>query len=464
MIDSKQITRKRPITIRIGAAVAALAFVAAACGGDSDDAATAVGAEAPAATTVAPTQGGQGAAGGEEARQDLGSGGIAEPVRAPITTGRDIIFTATVTVEVDDVGSAGAEASRIMETFDGFLFGQQSAGGNEPTSVLVFKVPPERFQDALAALGGIGEIRTQTVTADDVTDRIVDLESRIATSVTSVERLRTLLEEADAIKTITELENQLLARETALEQLRGSLRTLQNQVGLATITLTITQSAARPGIDVQPTAYVGFEDSGASCPGDAGIDVIEGETVTYCIEITNVGDTALVDIDVRDVVLGIELTDFTVVFGDLNAQLEPGQSIVMATPLTLERTLRSQTRVTATPITADGTPIEGRSASNVSTLALVASDPGGIPGFTEGLERSWEVLINFVKVLILLAGLALPFVWVLVLGWFYMRWRRQRLAKKQEALKAMPAPRVPVAPGGEEITEPEDDWDLEDDV
>lgn len=471
MINSKQMTKQRPIGMRIGAAVAALAFIAAACAsdGDSDDT---IALEAPAATTAAPATGGQDAAGGQadnsvggETNRDLGSGGVAEPVRAPITTGRDIIFTATITVEVDDVASASAEASRIVETFDGFLFGQQSAGGTEPTSVLVFKVPPERFQEALAALGGVGEIRTQSVTADDVTDRIVDLESRIATSVASVERLRTLLEEADAIKTITELENQLLARETSLEQLRGSLRTLQNQVGLATITVTITQSAARPGLSVQPTSYLGFDDNGASCPGEAGIEVLEGETLTYCIEITNVGDTNLVDIELRDAVLGLELDDFSLVFGDLSASLEPGQSIVLATPLTLERTLRSQTRVSATPVTADGVTIEGRTASNVSTIALIANDPGGIPGFSEGLERSWEVLINFFKVLILAAGLALPFVWVLILGWFYIRWRRDRLAKKQASIAAMPAPRVPVAPGGEEITESDEEgWELEDDI
>lgn len=477
MINSKQITKQRPIGIRIGAAVAALAFIAAACAGDSDSEDT-IALEAPADTTAAPAVGGQDVAGGQdaaggqadnsaggEANRDLGSGGVAEPVRAPVTTGRDIIFTATITVEVDDVASASAEASRIVETFDGFLFGQQSAGGTEPTSVLVFKVPPERFQDALAALGGVGEIRTQSVTADDVTDRIVDLESRIATSVASVERLRTLLEEADAIKTITELENQLLARETSLEQLRGSLRTLQNQVGLATITVTITQSAARPGLSVQPTSYLGFDDSGASCPGESGIEVLEGETVTYCIEITNVGDTNLVNIELRDAVLTLELDDFSLVFGDLNASLEPGQSVVLATPLTLERTLRSQTRVSATPVTADGMTIEGRTASNVSTIALIASDPGGIPGFSEGLERSWEVLVNFFKVLILAAGLALPFIWVLILGWFYMRWRNRRLAAKKAAITAMPAPRVPVTPSGKAAIESDDEgWDLEDDV
>ena len=100
-------------------------------------------------------------------------------------------------------------------------------------------------------------------------------------------------------------------------------------------------------------------------------------------------------------------------------------------------------------------------------MTLVASDPGGIPGFTEGLERSWEVLINLVKVLILAAGLFLPFAWVLVLGWFYMRWRNRRLEAKKAAIAAIPAPRVPVTPGGEEVKESdsdEDGWDLEDDI
>lgn len=170
---------------------------------------------------------------------------------------------------------------------------------------------------------------------------------------------------------------------------------------------------------------------------------------TLCLEIRNVGDTALKEVDVTDVVLGLELEDFGLIFGDLTAQLEPGQSVVLATALQIERTLRSQTRVTATPVNEDGSIIEGRTAANTSTMTLVAEDPGGIPGFSDGLERSWELLINVVKVLILAAGLALPFLWVIGLGWLYMRWRRRRLDEKRAALEAArPDARVPVTPWG----------------
>lgn len=474
MNKSKQITSKQKTIWRIAALAVAGALVVAACGDSGSADATADLTEAPAAaTTFAPVPGGDDQGGADEAEAPgLGSGGVGQPAQAPIETGRDIIFTATMTVSVDDVAGASTEAVRIVESFRGFIFGQQSVSDPEPATVLVFKVPPEQFQDVLAALGDVGEIRNQNVSADDVTDRIVDLASRISTAEASVERLRTLLEQADAIKTITELETQLLARETSLEQLRGSLRTLENQVASATITVTITQAVARPAINVQPTAYLGFDDAGTSCPGDAGIRVVEGETVTFCLEIFNVGDTALTEIELKDAVIGKELGDFVVVFGDMSSPLEPGQSIVLATSLELERTLRTQTRVTATPLNEDGTVIEGRTVANTSTITLAAQDPGGIPGFSEGLERSWEVLINLVKVLILAAGIALPFIWLIGIAWLYVRWRRSRHAERAAAreragamARASRETAVPVTPGGETVEESDDDaWDLEDDV
>ena len=461
VINSKQITGNG-ITTRILALVAALALGLAACGSSSDNASDATNAAAEFATTIAAaatttaapaTGGGQGSRGDAEPDADLGAGGVGNQAQTPIDTGRDIIFTAEVTVSVDDVTKASAQAMEIIGSFRGVLFGQRAVSEPEPTNVLVFKVPPNRFQDALAALGAVGEIRNQTVSADDVTEAIVDLESRITTAEASVDRLRQLLEGAQNVKSITELEGQLLARETALEQMRGQLRTMENQVSLATITVTITQSVARPAIDVQPSAYLGFDDEGTSCPGDPNITVVEDETITFCLEIFNTGDTDLDDIDVRDAVIGKELTDFIVVFGDLDVPLEPGQSVVLATSLDVERTLRSQTRVTATPLNEDGTLLEGRSVANTSTATLVAEDPGGVPGFSEGLSESWKVLVNIIKLIILTIGAIIPFIWAIPLLWLLWRWRRDRLEKRAEARRQgrerarreMPPPPVPPA-------------------
>jgi len=135
-----------------------------------------------------------------------------------VDTGRDIIFVATVGVEVEDVVVAGQEASTAIAGLGGVLFGQVTTSEGVPRSTLTFKVPPAQFQTALSRLGDIGFLRDQVITADDVTERVVDLESQIITSQLSVDRLRGFLENATTLTEIADLEQQLLVRETSLEQ------------------------------------------------------------------------------------------------------------------------------------------------------------------------------------------------------------------------------------------------------
>ena len=354
----------------------------------------------------------------------MGTGGIT-PAVLQTDLGRNIIFTADLTVAVTDVAGAGEEATRLVQGLGGFLFGQRTVGSPEPTSILTFKVQPEDFQEALSRLGSIGEIRTQNVSADDVTERIVDLESRINTATVSVDRLRGLLEQATDIKTIVALENELLARETLLETLRGQLRTVQDQVALATIILTLTEAASRPAIELNVTAYP-VHDDGLSCPGSSELRVEQGTEATVCFEVTNVGDTWLKGFELRDPVLDLKIGDLIVVFGDPTTAMEPGESIILAADVVPERSLRSQTTVTAQPVNEEGEPVPGRPAANTVTIFIDAVDPGGIPSFTDGLQASWDLLVRLGQVLILFAGTLIPFFWVLLVLWFLWRMRRNR--------------------------------------
>lgn len=411
--------------------VVLLALVAAACSSSSDltDANAATADEsALVATTSRPAAGDAAPSGTDGTAEKMGDGGIVPTALQTATIGRDIIFTAEMTVAVDDVAAAGREATRVIEGLGGFLFGQQTTGAPEARSTLTFKIRPDDFQEALLRLGSIGEIRDQSITADDVTERIVDLASRITTTQASVTRLRGFLEEASDIKTVSELETQLLQRETDLETMRAQLRTIQNRVDLATIVVILTETSSRPAMEVVVTAYPGT-DGGASCPGDAGVTVDEGQPVTVCWEITNTGDTALADFTISDNVLGIGVEDLVVVFGDPTAVLETGQSIVLAHELVLERDLRTQTRISAVPVNEDGTRLEGRSISRIQGARLSAVDPGGLPGFGDGLATSWSALRDLGGVLVLAAGSILPFLWLPILAWLYVAWRRKRRAE-----------------------------------
>ncbi len=411
----------------------ALLLVLAACSGGSDDAGVdRISADMVSGVAVeAPeTESGFDEAAAED--RTLIQDGAEPAVNAEIVAAqvrqaaRQIIFTAQLTVAVTDVAETEPEATRIVEGLGGFLFGQQSVGLPEPSSVLIYKVDPARFHEALDALGELGEVRSQNVAADDVTDRIVDLESRISTSETSVVRLRQLLAEAESIDVIASIESQLLQRETELETMRAQLRALEEQVALATITVTLTEALSRPQVDLAVTAYPGHGDAGESCPGDPTVSVEEGDPATVCFEITNVGDMPLAEFEVRDTVLDLETGDMIVVFGDPESTLEPGQFLILAAEITPERTLRTQTRVTAAPVNADGETLDARRVSSTNSVFVEAIDPGGLPGFGDGLSTSVEFVQQLGGVAVLLAGIVIPLLWLPLLAWLVIRWRRNR--------------------------------------
>ncbi len=436
---SKKRRSRRPLTLTALALVIALIFAACSFGDTTDFDESAPGLQS-GQTSGEFADSGDGDAGIESSdvpgsrdgdfqqADDLGNGGV-EPVVFQLSDlGRDIIFTAELTIAVNDVAAAGDEATRHIQSLGGFIFGQRTTGAPEPRTILTFKVQPEDFHTALDRLGTIGELRSQNVTADDVTERVVDLESRIETAAASVERLRGLLAEAMDIKAIVELESELLTRETELETLRGSLRTLQGQVALATIVLTLTEAAANPALDVAITAYPAHHDDGASCPGDEGLTVDQGTDTTVCFELVNVGDTWLTDFELRDPVLDVEIDDLIIVFGDPSQAIEPGETIVLAAEILPSRDLRARTTVTAIPVSEDGSVLPGRPASTTVTAFIGAADPGGIPTFSEGLQASWDLLVSLGELFVLIIGAFVPFIWVPVMLWALLRlWRRRSI-------------------------------------
>ncbi|MGF1597973.1 MAG: DUF4349 domain-containing protein [Acidimicrobiales bacterium] len=409
-------------------------------------------AEAPSVDDEAATdRSGDDQAAPEGQADPLGAGG-ATVTPAAADLGRQLIFTADVHVEVDDVAGAGAEATSIVEGMGGFLFGQNTTGGAEPSSQLTFKVLPADFNRVLDALGAVGELRNQTVTTDDVTERIVDLGSRIQVAELGVERLRTALRETATLADYAEVERLLLDRETELELMRGQLRTLQDRVDLATITLLLTQDRVENALGLTISVYEGHDD-GVSCPGQDGLTVEAGSPVTVCFDVVNTGDQTLTAIELTDTVLEIDGdTELIEVFGSLD-ELGPGQSALVAHQVEPERSLRLRTRVVAIP--TDGVSPEP-TAPSVSTQVgfdLRTFQPDRNPGFGDGfsvavaiLEGLWVTLLVAVGFLVPLLGLV-PF--VVLAWWARRRWRANRPASTPPAAVSGPyGGPTPPPPGG----------------
>ncbi len=244
---------------RWAALAGAFALLLAACSGGGsggDDAGGAASARGGAEYDTAESSGDDAGGGGEVAAAAEDA-----PPAVDLTVaaeGRQVISTATIHLRVEDLDDAVTTASDLAIGFGGLVFAEETDLRDQARTQLTLKVPPEHFRDLLTGLADLGEVDTQTVSTDDVTEQVVDLDSRIRTSEASVLRLRALLDQATTVRDITQVERELLDRETNLETLRGERRTIERQIDLATVTVTLRaqRSIPPPPPDEGQTGFV----------------------------------------------------------------------------------------------------------------------------------------------------------------------------------------------------------------
>lgn len=185
-------------------------------------------------------------------------GNVVQPVvgkAQPLVVPRSLIRTAEVQVRVRDVKKAAADAQQVVEAAGGEISDESlDLQATHPTASLQLRVPPTRLGATLTRLSQLGDEQSRRLGTDDVTDQVVDLDSRIATQRTSVARVRALLDRASSLADVVRIEAELSRREADLESLQQRVRALSGQVAMSKITLQLTSQAAKP----KPAPAVGF--------------------------------------------------------------------------------------------------------------------------------------------------------------------------------------------------------------
>ncbi|MEV4456012.1 DUF4349 domain-containing protein [Microbispora sp. NPDC049633] len=238
--------------IRYGAAaLAAVAFLLTGCGGAEDlsSSGAADSGGAPAAPAAdAPTTGTTGQSAERQAAD--GEGGGQEKARID-PADRAVIYQAELTVEAKDVTAAADGAKSIVTGAGGYVAEERSDSySSGQRAVIAFKVPPARYADVLAQLGrDLGKRRSMRQNAQDVTEEVADVASRVKSAEAALGQFRTLLSKANKIGEILEIEREITNREAELESLQARQKALAAQTGMATVTLTLVlppKASARP--------------------------------------------------------------------------------------------------------------------------------------------------------------------------------------------------------------------------
>lgn len=242
--------RPAPTLFRTAAALAgaclAAAVALAGCSGSPGESASAGagGQAAPAAAEqperdTAPQPRDNGAA---------KSGTGSSPARAAITA-RSIVRSAELVVRTKNVQASADRAAGLVQGGDGYVSSQQTNGdtagsGDHLGSVsLVLRVPVDDFDRVVRQLRALGTPLVDKRDAKDVTDEVVDVDSRVASQKKSIQRLRTLLGQAKTVGEVMQVETELTNRETELESLQARSAALSSQATLSTVRVTFEAPA-----------------------------------------------------------------------------------------------------------------------------------------------------------------------------------------------------------------------------
>ncbi|MEU9609131.1 DUF4349 domain-containing protein [Streptomyces sp. NPDC048057] len=202
------------------------------------------GAKAPEAARADGSRPGDGSTTPDARDGGKGAGASAPPVTSYV------VRTAELRLAAKDPARAVAHARRVVEGAGGFVSEEtteQAHGGDATglTSRLVLRVPQEKYADALAQLEKGGEVLSRTASAEDVTDQVVDVESRIASQRASVARVRELMDRAEKLSDVVTLEAELGRRQADLESLLARRSSLKDRTSLSTITLDVSAPAKK---------------------------------------------------------------------------------------------------------------------------------------------------------------------------------------------------------------------------
>lgn len=222
-----------------------IALLLAACGAAARETFSSINAGlspegaagAPAPSSLEPRQAPQAdqvTSGGEQANQP----GVE----------RLVIKTADVTIQVDSVRDAEAAVRAKVGELGGYIVKVETSGTDQSLRAqIIFRVPAQRFDDALSGVQGLAKkLISRSVSGDDVTEEFVDLDARLRNLEATRARLQSFLEKADQVEDALKVNEALSTIQGEIEQIKGRIQFLKQSAALSTISVSLTSVPVAP--------------------------------------------------------------------------------------------------------------------------------------------------------------------------------------------------------------------------
>lgn len=179
------------------------------------------------------------------AEADAGSG--EDSIADALPENRKWVITMNIDTETEDLDGALDSLNRQIAALGGYIQEQNIRNGSSYSNLryrnasMTVRVPAEQLDSFTASLTDFSNVVSSSRSAEDITLSYVDTETRITALETERDRLLELMEQAETMSDLLEIESRLTDVNYELERYGSRLRTMDNQVSYATIYLSIKE-------------------------------------------------------------------------------------------------------------------------------------------------------------------------------------------------------------------------------
>jgi Domain of unknown function (DUF4349) len=170
-----------------------------------------------------------------------------------------LIKTANLKVTVKSVTDSLEQVKTIAQQQQGDVLNLSDQiptdGNSHRTASVQIRVPQAKLDAAIKALKALGDLDSQSITAEDVSTQLVDSQARLKNLRRTEETLLEIMGRSGGINDVLKVSQELSNVRTQIEQMTAQLTALQSQVAYSSINLNLVEVTAsvrsQPAVGIQ---------------------------------------------------------------------------------------------------------------------------------------------------------------------------------------------------------------------
>lgn len=168
-----------------------------------------------------------------------------------ISENRLIIKNGSMSIVVKNVQESAKAIGEFATKNGGFVvYSNIYKNDIAPVAEVRIRIPVEKFDSGISEIKKFGEVKSESVDGQDVTEEYVDLESQLKNLKATENQFLAIMAKAEKITDILAVQNELKRVRSEIETITGRMKYLEKSAAMSTLSVSLSSDP-----DALPTFY-----------------------------------------------------------------------------------------------------------------------------------------------------------------------------------------------------------------